>query len=385
MVFNCFTPGTEYHPHYNPVGERYLYLPLIGITGFIAFTLQKYHQQKMVGIVLVLCIFALSARTIIRNRDWRNETTLFSSVAQYPSGPRTHYNYANVLREQGNLKEAVNEYQIAVAKAPRFVQAWSNLGTLEEKLGNYQEALIAFNRALAIQPNSPQVHNGIGIVFGKMNQGELAVKEFQTAILLKPDYSEAHFNLGLIYLKLNQTDYAISELQTAIVLNPDFIAAYDRLGSIYLSLGNLNDLALLLQRETQIFPDRIEPYQDLGKTYLQLGQVLPAIDTFNIVLYKNPNYAPALNNLAWIYATCSTGSIRNGAKAVELALQAAKLTQYSDAGTLDTLAAAYAESGEFKQAINFEKQAIKLTPKTMQKDYLTRLQLYQKNQTYREP
>ena len=65
----------------------------------------------------------------------------------------------------------------------------------------------------------------------------------------------------------------------------------------------------------------------------------------------------ALNNLAWLRATCPNAQHRDGAEAVRLATQACELTHYANPNTLATLAAAYAEGGQISDALGLAEQA----------------------------
>jgi len=80
-----------------------------------------------------------------------------------------------------------------------------------------------------------------------------------------------------------------------------------------------------------------------------LGRIDEAVENYAFVLRMHPHDLTALNNLAWIYATNSDACLRDGAKAVEM-LEAAAQGKGSDANLLDTLAAAYAETGQFEKA-----------------------------------
>jgi TPR repeat protein len=92
-----------------------------------------------------------------------------------------------------------------------------------------------------------------------------------------------------------------------------------------------------------------------------------------------------LNRVAWFLATCTEAAVRNGPDAVAYAEKAVTATNRKDAGILDTLAAAYAESGEFAKAVSIEKEALALTQnESLKNDLETHLKLYESNTPYRE-
>ncbi len=92
-----------------------------------------------------------------------------------------------------------------------------------------------------------------------------------------------------------------------------------------------------------------------------------------------------MNDLAWLLATCDDLKVRNGAGAVKFAEQAVAKTERKNANLLDTLAAAYAEAGQFGQAVNAQKEAMALLQdEERKKDFSTRLKLYESGTPYRE-
>jgi tetratricopeptide (TPR) repeat protein len=101
-----------------------------------------------------------------------------------------------------------------------------------------------------------------------------------------------------------------------------------------------------------------------------------------IKLTKTDPYSRA--GAAWLYATANDNSIRNGAAAVALATQAAKLTLWKDDTVLDVLAAAYAEAGDFNSAQKWQGKAILLGSQRDIPFYQRRLVNYQEGKPWRE-
>ena len=99
--------------------------------------------------------------------------------------------------------------------------------------------------------------------------------------------------------------------------------------------------------------------------------------------------AKAYNSLAWIFATHQEAQVRNGAEAVRLAERACELTDYKAPPLLDTLAAAYAEAGQFDKAVETAEKAIQLVRTAKREEIATdiqnRLNLYKAKRPYRQP
>jgi hypothetical protein len=92
------------------------------------------------------------------------------------------------------------------------------------------------------------------------------------------------------------------------------------------------------------------------------------------------------NNLAWFLATCPDATVRNGSEAVAMAESAVLMTGRRNADFLDTLAAAYAETGQFAEAVRTQKEAIALLSDGDKKvDFMTRLKLFESKSAYHQP
>src|SRR5262249_37428251 len=128
-------------------------------------------------------------------------------------------------------------------------------------------------------------------------------------------------------------------------------------------------------------------YSYLAVVDLLQGQSGQAWEHFKRAKGESPEQPQVYNSMAWYLATSTNNSIRNGAEAVKLATKSAELTQWKDAGYLDTLAAAYAEAGDFASAVKWQQQAISLIKSDSEKlpDMKKRLALFQNRQPYRSP
>jgi tetratricopeptide (TPR) repeat protein len=119
------------------------------------------------------------------------------------------------------------------------------------------------------------------------------------------------------------------------------------------------------------------------------GDFSGAMAGYRRALEDDPGLVEALNNLAWLLATCPEAPLRNGAEAVQLAETACRLTEYHRTTLVGTLAAAYAKAGRFPEAVATAKKACELASVFKDDALLAKnrdlLALYQAGQAYHEP
>jgi tetratricopeptide (TPR) repeat protein len=134
--------------------------------------------------------------------------------------------------------------------------------------------------------------------------------------------------------------------------------------------------------------------KNLAISYYQVGRQREAIKLLKEELalsnkingQGNPDTVETMNALAWDLATSRDSAIRDGAAAVYFGEKAVVATNQKNPSIIDTLAAAYAETGQFDKAVAAENQAIALLQDGSAKAALaSRLALYQTNTPYRDP
>jgi Zn-dependent protease len=87
------------------------------------------------------------------------------------------------------------------------------------------------------------------------------------------------------------------------------------------------------------------------------GEWQRAIEDDREAIRLQPKLAIGHNNLAWLLAACPVDALRNGQEAVERATWACNATGWRNPSCLGTLAAAYAEVGDFAQAVRWHERA----------------------------
>ena len=238
----------------------------------------------------------------------------------------------------------------------------------------YESQLTRWFAVLRGHPDSIMVNNRIGNIYYKQNDLEQAKEYYEKALRIDPNTIKVHYNLGIVFASQGNLERAKAEFEYEIRINPNHIKAHHNLGNIFLAQGTPDKAAAEYERAIRIKPEQFADYTidhhadaqinariNLGKVLLGQGKFDQAIANYEKALETAPDNIMAMNNLAWLLATCTKDNLRNGPKAVELAERLCSITDYQSPTYLNTLAAAYAEVGRFEEAVETATKALALT------------------------
>jgi Flp pilus assembly protein TadD len=144
-------------------------------------------------------------------------------------------------------------------------------------------------------------------------------------------------------------------------------------GNALASEGKLDEAISRLREAVRIKPDYANAWTTLGLVLFQKGDIKQAIDAWQQALEIKPDQPDVQNNLAWVRATTPEASLRDGVKAVALAEKADRLCGGGNAFVLHTLAAAYAESGRYEEAVKTARRALELAVAQRNEDLTAKL------------
>jgi tetratricopeptide (TPR) repeat protein len=204
----------------------------------------------------------------------------------------------------------------------------------------------------------------------------------------RPQDAEYYLYRGSVWTTKDEYAKAIADFNEAIRLAPNCAEAYDGRGIVWQITGEYDKAISDYSRAVQINPKFAHAFNNRGQVWTEKGEYDKAISDHNHALAVSPNYAPAYSALGWLYATCPDGKYRDGRKAFEAARQAYRLTEGRDWDCLDTVAAAYAEAGDFERARQWETKAIEMAASHVtdatREELRSRLELYKHGKPYRE-
>lgn len=276
----------------------------------------EYHGYKVLcAATATAIIVVLSWCAFVQASYWKNSETLWNhTLAVTSNNGVAHNNLGHLLLRRNELDSAISHFEAALEIRSRTTAAHYDLG-------------------------GALIENNLGTALARKGRLTEATSHYDKAIELRPDYGDPYFNLGSVLFQQGRTDEAIAQWQKALATQPNDAGFHTALGSAFLKKGFHKDAIAEYEHATEIFP------RDLV----------------------------ARNNLAWLLATSSDSSVRDGKRAIELAEQTAQLSNGKDANYLRTLAAAYSEVGRFSEAIAVTQQAAGLATRQGKADVVDRL------------
>ena len=222
------------------------------------------------------------------------------------------------------------------------------------------------------------------------DQGKVkrSAEVLQKGVAANPNDLRMRMMLGELKSASGDLDEAAKHLSLIVKAMPSDLAAKRKLALIQIGRKQYASAIALLEQVTRAQPTNALAHVDMASAWLRMGNHRNACTSYRLALSAYPKLPKALNNLAWILSTHGDASLRNGSEAIKLAQRLCAISQYKSPSALDTLAAAYAEAGQFELAVQTAGKAIALFPKNTQaaaaKEIALRLKLYKQNKPFRD-
>jgi len=282
--------------------DRYMYLPLIGLSIMVAWgthdLVRGRHSRRVLAAAAIASVAALASAAWVQTGTWKNTRTLFErNVALHPDSYEGHHSLATLHLRAGRLEEAESHYA-------------------------------AMYRIL------PDGGRGSLVLF--------------------------HIGMGRRLSRQGDTEAAIARFEQALHLDPDGFEALARLGRLLVSVGRHSEAIPHLERALGAAPESAPLHASLATAAEALGRNALAVDHYREVVRLTPNNSIAANNLAWLLATAPDPTDADAAEAVRFAESSVQATNHTDPSRLDTLAAAYAAAGRFDDAVETADRAAAL-------------------------
>jgi tetratricopeptide (TPR) repeat protein len=231
------------------------------------------------------------------------------------------FNIAADLSEKRQFVEALPIWRKAVDLNPDDARVHTNLGTALEETGKPEEALAEYRRSLELNDQSSQAHNNLGSILAQQGKLDEALAQFERAVELNPENGRAQSNLGGALSEKGRTEEALEHLRKGVALEPRFADGQNNLGAALARAGELDEAIPHMATAVDLAPQAVGNHYNFGRVLAAKGRFADAAAQFE---------------------------------------QAAKLTDMREPAILDMLAAMYAETGRYPEAVATARKALEL-------------------------
>lgn len=387
--FLILAPTSSIVPVADLAVEHRMYLPLACVcVGMILLVGHLLASYRVVAIgVLSLVLVVLGVRTLVRVEDYHDGVSLWRSVLkEVPHSSRAEIQLKTSIAMKQGLGKQMTLLRQAIRENPQSAEACFQLGEIYLNIQFFDVAESMIEKACILKPHKTQWLLSLGRVKRLQGHLVLAISIYQKYLEKNPNHVIAISALAELYAAQKQWDQALLLLNRAIELQPDNPNLLFNRVNILLRAGRpeeaLGSAKLAYEKTAQAGP----AIGTLASAYAANQMWSEAIVLFKKLLAKSPNDLSTIQRLAWIYATCPEEKFRDA----QLALQYARI-YFDQAGRIspvswDTLAAAYAQAGEYEKAVDAISQGINRLEHLGRTDlisaYQKRLDLYKQKKSY---
>lgn len=346
---------------------------------------------------------------------------------------------------KGVREQAMSDFMKLLTDNPEDPDALQSAAEIMGRLGDFDKAFELADQAIKLNPTGFSVYLLRARLYHKQQKYDLAIKDLDKAVDIQPgsflaylDRAEFHYDAGnkdsaakdygkareikgeqlprivlerMLIRSQKNIEKGIAEIKKFLEIDelnakiderdpdPDYRL---QLSTTYLSQQDLQAsievlTPLLEEREQNPTNNRARNARYIAlssraNTYLTIGEHSKAIADYQDARKISDNNSNVLNNLAWVLSTSPDDEIRDPKLAVELATKACKLTEFKAPHIISTLAAAYADAGDFDNAKKYSAQAVELSEavkgpdrdEEMTKQLKSELESYQRGEPWRE-
>ena len=351
-----------YPMRFSYVADHFQYIASLGLISLLGGGAARWwikignHLHLWGKPAAAVLLAVLGALTWWQVRIYENEETLWrDTLRKNPESWMAHNNLGLVLAQQGKIHDAIRHYRGALRIRPMHSNALNNLGSALFRLGRIDKAIEMHRRALDESPGNAFARSNLGRALVEKGLIKEGIKELELALRLRPAFAGAHNNMGVALMGQGKLQDAIRHFSLAIKANSD----------------------------------SAESRNNLGAALAQLGRFREAIATLKEGVQRHPEDAPLAYTLAWQLSTAPRPEWRDGEAALRLMRKFTEKSGNRNPFVLNALAAAYAESGRFEEAVNAAREAASRADEAGKKEMASQIrslvQGFEKKIPYRSP
>ena len=323
---------------------------------------------------------------------------------------------------QDELDSALESFEHAIALDPGLGMAWYGKGMVHKAQGNAEEACDDLEQAILLQRRVPGIYFALAQLYLELEEPEraciclnmvtrlhpehVAAVELRAQLWMNSQYyaqaaadmsqllkwqparHELYLQRALCYLGAEMYPQALKDLNRVIEREPNTAYYYLQRASIHISLDDpdraLKDCDTALEIEPPVGKEQVLPQR--ANALMLKGEYEKALADLDELVLLVPTGSTGYNGRAWLLATAADKKFRDGARAIEDARKACEIDQWQSAASLDTLAAAHAEAGQFDEAVEWQAKALEIgfALPHLDREAQARLELFRNKKPYRD-
>ena len=261
------------------------------------------------------------------------------------------------MRKKGATQSEINQAELSISRPDVQIASWRGLQVAVVKLWN---AIYYANQPYLDDADSRFVeyHDRYGSSWLDAGDLDRALDHFKKASVRRPEVAEFHLKIGRILLRKKRLDEALHAFDQAVRVDPTASAGYLARAEVHAAAGRYSESLTEADRAVSLNPGTAAAYLVRGEIRALVGEYGKALADCDAALQIDPKLAEAHDIRARILAAAPDPAIRNGPQAIAAAMRACELANWTRCEYLETLAAAYAEAGQFKEAVEWQEKAI---------------------------
>ena len=261
---------------YSFVADHFQYLASLGLLALVAAsghrTWTRLGRSAAGPVALAVALALCGLLTWQQGQVYADLETLWRDTLKKNAGAWiAHNNLANILKERGQLDQAIGHYRQALLLKPGSAQIHLNLADAHRARGEPAAAMRHYGRALNAEPDRVETYLKLGNALLGQNAVAEAIEHYGRALRLAPDLALAHSNLGAALAIQRRDAEAIEHYQRALQLNPDFAEAHNNLGRLLALRGQFAEAIEHYRRALQLKPTYRQARSNLASALQAVG------------------------------------------------------------------------------------------------------------------
>lgn len=269
-------------------------------------------------------------------------------------------------------------------ESSRSVDALFGRGLAYTDLNALELAVKDLNEVLEQQPQHAYCRMIRGYVQTRQQKFKEAVEDFSALIRTMPDYSRGYVHRGFAWQQQGNLEAAEADYDRAIAKDPNLAMAYTCRGTVYMRQKRYREAMEDFTKALKIEPKSGEALLGRASLRVRYGFHRGALEDLNAAERLAGGDVRVQNEKAWLMSTSPNRSVRDGRGAVLLAERACEQTKWKYLAYIDTLAAAHAESGDFEDAVRWQRMVVEQSSAQGRNGYLHRLRLFEEGKPVRQ-